>query len=137
MKLCQRLYRVLRRVICFPTACVGNRRFSHTTQSSYAAPAVQKIAGKLGDTPTFKSPRQLWLRCTYSCSFCPPNLPCVYKVPGKIQHILCTGNLVTKETYDYLKTIASDVHVVKGDFDEVERPTALLHVCHVYTYICE
>ena len=41
------------------------------------------------------------------------------QVPGKIQHILCTGNLGTKETYDYLKTIASDVHVVKGDFDEV------------------
>lgn len=39
-------------------------------------------------------------------------------VPGKIQHILCTGNLVSKETFDYLKTIASDVHVVKGDFDE-------------------
>ncbi|KAI1285916.1 Vacuolar protein sorting-associated protein 29 [Halotydeus destructor] len=39
-------------------------------------------------------------------------------VPGRIQHILCTGNLCTKETYDYLKTLASDVHVVKGDFDE-------------------
>eukprot|EP00058_Branchiostoma_floridae_P026345 XP_002611836.1 hypothetical protein BRAFLDRAFT_83140 [Branchiostoma floridae] len=40
-------------------------------------------------------------------------------VPGKIQHILCTGNLCTKESFDYLKTLASDVHVVKGDFDEV------------------
>lgn len=40
-------------------------------------------------------------------------------MPGRIQHILCTGNLCTKETYDYLKTLASDVHVVKGDFDEV------------------
>ncbi|XP_065889692.1 vacuolar protein sorting-associated protein 29-like [Dysidea avara] len=40
-------------------------------------------------------------------------------VPGKIQHVICTGNLCTKETYDYLKTIASDVHVVKGDFDDV------------------
>ncbi|KAL5477323.1 hypothetical protein EMCRGX_G024112 [Ephydatia muelleri] len=39
-------------------------------------------------------------------------------VPGKIQHILCTGNLCTKETYDYLKTIAADLHVVKGDFDD-------------------
>ncbi|XP_035690847.1 vacuolar protein sorting-associated protein 29 isoform X2 [Branchiostoma floridae] len=39
-------------------------------------------------------------------------------VPGKIQHILCTGNLCTKESFDYLKTLASDVHVVKGDFDE-------------------
>jgi vacuolar protein sorting-associated protein 29 len=40
------------------------------------------------------------------------------QVPGRIQHILCTGNLCTNETYDFLKTLASDVHVVKGDFDE-------------------
>lgn len=39
-------------------------------------------------------------------------------VPGKIQHILRTGNLCTKESFDYLKTLASDVHVVRGDFDE-------------------
>ncbi|XP_053225600.1 vacuolar protein sorting-associated protein 29-like isoform X2 [Podarcis raffonei] len=39
-------------------------------------------------------------------------------VPGKIQHILCTGNLCNKETYDYLRTLAGDVHVVRGDFDE-------------------
>merc|ERR1711879_849579 len=39
-------------------------------------------------------------------------------VPGRIQHILCTGNLCTKETMDYLKTLASDVHVVRGEFDE-------------------
>ena len=50
------------------------------------------------------------------------NLPGKFKkllVPGKIQHILCTGNLCTKESFDYLKTLASDVHVVRGDFDEV------------------
>ncbi|XP_066919032.1 vacuolar protein sorting-associated protein 29-like [Clytia hemisphaerica] len=48
-------------------------------------------------------------------------LPVKFKkllVPGKIQHILCTGNLCTKESYDYLKTLASDVHVVRGDFEE-------------------
>ena len=28
------------------------------------------------------------------------------------------GNLCTKETFDYLKTLANDVHVVKGDFDD-------------------
>lgn len=43
-------------------------------------------------------------------------------VPGKIQHILCTGNLCTKETYDYLKTLTSDVHIVQGDFDEGHYP---------------
>lgn len=49
------------------------------------------------------------------------NVPAKFKkllVPGKIQHILCTGNLCTKESFDYLKTLASDVHVVRGDFDE-------------------
>merc|ERR1711971_427678 len=48
-------------------------------------------------------------------------LPAKFKkllVPGRIQHILCTGNLCTKETLDYLKTLASDVHVVRGDFEE-------------------
>lgn len=39
-------------------------------------------------------------------------------VPGKIQHILCTGNLCSKDMYDYLRTLASDVHIVRGDFDE-------------------
>lgn len=42
-------------------------------------------------------------------------------VPGRIQHILCTGNLCTRESYDYLKTLAADVHVVRGDFDEVTK----------------
>ncbi|KAA8589317.1 hypothetical protein FQN60_012682 [Etheostoma spectabile] len=49
-------------------------------------------------------------------------LPAKFKkllVPGKIQHILCTGNLCTKESYDYLKTLAGDVHIVRGDFDEI------------------
>ena len=41
------------------------------------------------------------------------------QVPGKIQHILSTGNLCSKEVYDYLKSLAGDVTVVKGDFDEV------------------
>ena len=50
------------------------------------------------------------------------SLPAKFKkllVPGRIQHILCTGNLCTKESLDYLKTLANDVHVVRGDFDEV------------------
>merc|ERR1712116_110517 len=48
-----------------------------------------------------------------------PEYARVCEVPGRIQHILCTGNLCTKETLDYLKTLASDVHVVRGDFDKV------------------
>ncbi|KAI8339949.1 vacuolar protein sorting-associated protein 29-like protein [Chlamydoabsidia padenii] len=40
-------------------------------------------------------------------------------VPGKIQYVICTGNLCTKETLDYLRTLAGDINVVKGDFDEM------------------
>ena len=43
---------------------------------------------------------------------------CIFLVPGRIQHILCTGNLCGRDSYDYLKTLANDVHVVRGDFDE-------------------
>ncbi|KAL1935286.1 hypothetical protein VTP01DRAFT_4426 [Rhizomucor pusillus] len=49
------------------------------------------------------------------------DLPLKFKkllVPGKIQQILCTGNITSKETYDYLKTVAGDMIVTKGDFDE-------------------
>ncbi|KDN36293.1 Metallo-dependent phosphatase [Tilletiaria anomala UBC 951] len=48
-------------------------------------------------------------------------------VPGKIQQIICTGNICDKGTYDYLRTIAGDVHVVKGDWDENPHfPSSLL-----------
>ena len=67
------------------------------------------------------------LHIPHRCS----SLPSKFKkllVPGRIQHILCTGNLCTKESYDYLKTLASDVHVVRGDFDEVYiHPTVLFN----------
>jgi len=65
------------------------------------------------------------LHIPHRCS----SLPSKFKkllVPGRIQHILCTGNLCTKESYDYLKTLASDVHVVRGDFDEVCIDPAIL-----------
>jgi vacuolar protein sorting-associated protein 29 len=39
-----------------------------------------------------------------------------------MQHILCTGNLCTKETMDYLRSLASDIHMVRGDFDEATHP---------------
>jgi len=48
-------------------------------------------------------------------------LPAKFKkllVPGKISHIISTGNLCCKDVFDYLKTIANDVHVVKGEFDD-------------------
>mmetsp|Transcript_12717 Transcript_12717/g.32222 ORF Transcript_12717/g.32222 Transcript_12717/m.32222 type:complete len:185 (+) Transcript_12717:128-682(+) len=39
-------------------------------------------------------------------------------LPGKIQYILCTGDLCSKEMYDYLKTVCTNLHVVKGQFDD-------------------
>lgn len=40
---------------------------------------------------------------------------------GKIQQILCTGNVCDRETYEWLRTVAvgGDVAVVRGDYDEV------------------
>ncbi|KAF8515311.1 Metallo-dependent phosphatase-like protein [Hysterangium stoloniferum] len=49
------------------------------------------------------------------------DLPAKFKkllVPGKIQQIICTGNVCDKETHEYLRTVASDVHVVRGEYDE-------------------
>ena len=43
-------------------------------------------------------------------------------VPDKIQSVICTGNLCCKEQFDYLKSLSSDVHIVKGDFDEGAYP---------------
>ena len=64
------------------------------------------------------------------------DLPVKFKkllVPGKIQQILCTGNVCDRETYEYLRTISPDVHVVKGDYDEVRRTAFGRHLT-IYTY---
>lgn len=56
------------------------------------------------------------------------DLPSKFKkllVPGKIQQILCTGNVCDKETYEYLRTISPDVHIVKGDYDESAFPLSI------------
>ncbi|OMJ87215.1 hypothetical protein SteCoe_11141 [Stentor coeruleus] len=39
-------------------------------------------------------------------------------VPGKVQHILCTGNVGNREHSDWLKSLAANVHFARGDFDE-------------------
>jgi len=49
------------------------------------------------------------------------DLPAKFKkllVPGKIQQIICPGNVCDKETYEYLRTVAPDVQVVRGDYDD-------------------
>ncbi|NWU27836.1 VPS29 protein, partial [Dyaphorophyia castanea] len=43
-------------------------------------------------------------------------------IPRRIQHILCTGNLCTKESYDVPRALAGDIHVVKGDFEVTPVP---------------
>ncbi|KAF9366568.1 Vacuolar protein sorting-associated protein 29 [Mortierella sp. NVP85] len=40
------------------------------------------------------------------------------QVPGKIQQIISTGNVCDKETLDYLRSVAGDVQVVRGDYDQ-------------------
>jgi len=58
-------------------------------------------------------------------------------VAGKIQHILCTGDLCIKEMHDYLKGICSDLHIVKGEFDESNYPeTKVLTVGSFKIGIC-
>eukprot|EP00467_Chlorarachnion_reptans_P000057 CAMPEP_0114523450 /NCGR_PEP_ID=MMETSP0109-20121206/21296_1 /TAXON_ID=29199 /ORGANISM="Chlorarachnion reptans, Strain CCCM449" /LENGTH=203 /DNA_ID=CAMNT_0001704763 /DNA_START=190 /DNA_END=801 /DNA_ORIENTATION=+ len=60
---------------------------------------------------------------------CIPNrkakLPDEFKtllVPGKIKHVLCTGNVCSKSMDQYLRNLvvgnATNVHIVRGDMDE-------------------
>ncbi|MCJ1351317.1 MAG: Vacuolar protein sorting-associated protein 29 [Icmadophila ericetorum] len=49
-----------------------------------------------------------------------PDIPAKFKkllTPGKIGQILCLGNLTSPTAYDYLRSIAPDLQIVKGDFD--------------------
>ncbi|XP_028914658.1 vacuolar protein sorting-associated protein 29 isoform X1 [Ornithorhynchus anatinus] len=109
---------------------------SHCSSHSSTHPSSHSPSHFLSHSPPTLSPRKtshvpegrLWaghrlvlvlgdLHIPHRCN----SLPAKFKkllVPGKIQHILCTGNLCTKESYDYLKTLAGDVHIVRGDFDE-------------------
>lgn len=41
--------------------------------------------------------------------------------PGKIGQILCLGNLTDRETFEFLRQVAPDLQLVKGDFD-VDSP---------------
>ena len=36
-------------------------------------------------------------------------------VPNKMQHVICTGNVGSKEQYEELRGLAPNVHVVSGD----------------------
>ena len=43
-------------------------------------------------------------------------------IPNKLQHVLSLGNIGSRESYDWLKTLSNDFHSVKGDFDEGDMP---------------
>jgi len=40
-------------------------------------------------------------------------------VPNKMQHVICTGN-VSQEQYEELRGLAPNVHIVSGEFDDLE-----------------
>jgi putative phosphoesterase len=40
--------------------------------------------------------------------------------PIKVHQILCTGNLTTRTTHDFLRTISGDILIVRGELDEEE-----------------
>lgn len=52
------------------------------------------------------------------------------QVPGKMQHVLCTGNVCSKSTEEYLRTLANSVHIVRGDMD-VQTGRCTGHDAHV------
>mmetsp|Transcript_6886 Transcript_6886/g.21725 ORF Transcript_6886/g.21725 Transcript_6886/m.21725 type:complete len:189 (+) Transcript_6886:147-713(+) len=39
-------------------------------------------------------------------------------VPNKMQHVICTGNMASRDQYDELRSLAPSAHFVSGDFDE-------------------
>ncbi|PYH95816.1 vacuolar protein sorting 29 [Aspergillus ellipticus CBS 707.79] len=57
-----------------------------------------------------------------------PDLPAKFKkllTPGKIGQILCLGNLTDRSTFEFLRQVAPDLQLVKGDFD-VDSPNLSL-----------
>ncbi|KAJ2493674.1 Vacuolar protein sorting-associated protein 29 [Coemansia sp. RSA 2050] len=46
-------------------------------------------------------------------------------VPGKIDQILCTGNLTDRATYEYLRNITPTVHVARGSYDDRSFPVSV------------
>ncbi|KIW12954.1 hypothetical protein PV08_08141 [Exophiala spinifera] len=60
-----------------------------------------------------------------------PEIPAKFRkllTPGKIGQVICLGNLNDKETYDFLRQIAPDLHIVKGDYDTETSNLALSKV---------
>eukprot|EP00960_Hanusia_phi_P017081 502485-Hanusia_phi.AAC.1 len=50
-------------------------------------------------------------------------------VPEKIEGVLCTGNLSSKEMHDYFRSLSSDLHVSRGARGRREWTRAGLNEC--------
>jgi vacuolar protein sorting-associated protein 29 len=46
-------------------------------------------------------------------------------VPNKMQHVICTGNLGSKEQFNELRQLAPNVHVVAGDSEYVDESSQM------------
>ena len=42
----------------------------------------------------------------------------------KFVHVICVGNCCTKEMYEFLRGLGKEIHIVRGDFDEVRQEHA-------------
>merc|ERR1711907_674835 len=42
-------------------------------------------------------------------------------VPNKVQNVICTGNVGSKEMTDYLKGLSDNFYMVKGDYDDNQQ----------------
>lgn len=38
--------------------------------------------------------------------------------PNKVNTVICTGNLGCKDIHDWIKSLCSNIHIVKGDFED-------------------
>jgi vacuolar protein sorting-associated protein 29 len=50
-----------------------------------------------------------------------PDIPEQFKnilIPNKIQYVLSLGNIGSRESYDWLKSLSNNLHAVKGEYDE-------------------
>ena len=58
-------------------------------------------------------------------------------VPGKIQHILCTGNLCNKDSFDYLKhpCFRRASLSCSGDFDDVKLLLSIEREIDVFIHV--
>ena len=43
-------------------------------------------------------------------------------IPNKLQHVLSLGNIGSRESYDWLRSLSNDFHGVKGDYDQGDFP---------------